>query len=338
MIHVLYCRIALQLYKCATQQQPNSCTSAYFKKIKKMKKVSITILMSFITMITTYAQEHRFDPPWNIPPQSAVMFTVPGVDNVPDLFGNINDPQLVVFFAGNQFMCIDDIIAAFKKQYPQYQRIFAETLPPGILANQIEGGSITIGNMRITLKPDVYTAGKTRILQMTNLFTDTVAYAYNKLAIMVHKGNPKNIRSLKDLAGKDVKISMPNPAWEGIGRRIEEAYVKAGGEKLKNTIMETKVKDSSTYLTQIHHRQSPMRILYQQSDAAPVWYSEAYYQQMINHPVEMITIPDKENISATYMAGLMKAAPHPQAAKDFMQFLISETAKNIYQKYGFTTN
>lgn len=303
-----------------------------------MKKIITAALLVNIFILTAHAQDHRFDPPWNTPPQSSVMFTVPGVDNVPDLFGDINNPQLVVFFAGNQFMCIDDLLAAFKKQYPQYQRIFAETLPPGILAKQIEGGNITIGNMRITLKPDVYTAGKTRIVQMANLFTDTVAYAYNKLAIMVHKGNPKNIKSLNDFGRKDVKLSMPNPAWEGIGRRIEEAYIKAGGEKLKNTIMEAKVKDSTTYLTQIHHRQSPMRILYKQSDAAPVWYSEAYYQQMINHPVEMIAIPDKENISATYMAGLLKDATHKQAAKDFLQFLTSETAKNIYKKYGFTTN
>jgi len=90
--------------------------------------------------------------------------------------------------------------------------------------------------------------------------------------------------------------------------------------------MEKKVADSTTYLTQIHHRQSPMRILYHQSDAAPVWFSEVYYQQMINHPVEMVPIPENENITATYMAGLMKNAPHAQAAKA------------IYRKYGFTTN
>ena len=176
------------------------------------------------------AQEHRYDPPWNTPPKSNVMFTIPGVDNVPDLFGDINDPQLVVFFAGNQFMCIDDLIASFKQQFPQYQRIFAETLPPGILAKQIEGGSITIGNMRITLQPDVYTAGKNRIQQMISYFSDTAAYAYNKLAIMVLRGNPKNIHGFKDLGRKEVRVSMPNPAWEGIGKRIEEAYIIAGGK------------------------------------------------------------------------------------------------------------
>jgi ABC-type molybdate transport system substrate-binding protein len=284
------------------------------------------------------AQDYQFDPPWNTPPKSEVNFTVYGIDNVPDLYGDINDPQLTVFFAGNQFMCIDDLLAAFKTKYPKYTRIFVETLPPGILANQIKEGSLVIGNLKIELKPDVYTAGKGRISQTPEWFTKTEVYATNKLAIIVQKGNPQNITGLKSLGEKNVRVSMPNPAWEGIGKRIEEAYVKAGGDELKNEIMVTKVKDSTTFLTHIHHRQSPMRILYNQSDAAPVWYSEGVYQKMIGHPVEMIEIPANENIEAQYVAGLLKNAPHPQAAKDFMEFLSSETAKEIYKKYGFDTD
>lgn len=304
-------------------------------KIVQKLAFSIAGLLTLVTQVK--AQDHRFDPPWNTPPASKVMFTVPGVDNVPDLFGDINNPQLIVFFAGNQFMCIDDLMAAFKKEYPQYQRIFAETLPPGILAKQIIGGSITIGNMRITLKPDVYTAGKSRTDQMPEYFSKTEPYAYNRLAIMVQKGNPKNIKGLKDLGRADVRVSMPNPEWEGIGKRIEEAYKMAGTDALRKTIMEDKVKNGTTYLTQIHHRQTPMRIMYNQSDAAPVWYSEAFYQMMIKHPTDMVEIPAGENIYATYVAGQMKNAPHAQAAKDFMNFLISPTAKAIYRKYGFTT-
>lgn len=301
-------------------------------------KRSVLIILNFFILATGLkAQDHRFDPPWNTPPESAVMFTVPGVDNVPDLFGDINDPQLVVFFAGNQFMCIDDLLAAFKKEYPQYQRIFAETLPPGILAKQVSGGSVTIGNMRISLKPDVFTAGKNLIDQMPQYFTRTEAYAYNNLALMVRKNNPKKVKGLKDLGRPDVRVSMPNPEWEEVGRRIEEAYVKAGGESLRKTIMETKVKDSTTFLTQIHHRQTPMRILYNQSDAAPVWYSEAYYQKLIGHPADLVEIPENENVNSTYVAGQLKAAPHAQAAKDFVDFLVSPAAKAIYRKYGFTT-
>lgn len=304
--------------------------------MKLFKNIIAFLCFGLVTGSVT-AQEYRFDPPWNTPPESKLNFTVPGIDNVPDLYGDITDPQLVVFFAGNQFMCIDDLLAAFKKAYPEYQRIFAETLPPGILAKQIIGGNIVIGNMRISLKPDVYTAGKSRIDQMPEYFSSTKLYAKNRLALMVQKGNPKKIKGLTALADPTLRISMPNPEWEGIGKRIEEAYVKAGGEPLKNAIMKTKVGDSSTYLTQIHHRQSPMRILYGKSDVAPVWYSEVFYQKMIGHPVDMVEIPKKENIEAQYIAGLMKSAPHPQAAKDFMAFLTSEAAKQVYRRYGFIT-
>lgn len=294
-------------------------------------------MMSFLEPLMAQKNNHQYDPPWNTPPKSAVNFTVPGVDNVPDLFGDINDPQLVIFFAGNQFMVVDELIDAFRRAFPKYKRIFVETLPPGILAKQIAGGSVTIGNLKINLLPDVYTAGKTRIDMTPEWFSRTEVYAKNRLAIMVQKGNPKKIKGLMDLGRNDVRVSMPNPEWEGIGKRIEEAYVKAGGEQLKGAIMQTKVKDSSTFLTQIHHRQSPMRILYNQSDVAPVWFTEAYYQQMIGNPVEAIEIPLAQNIEATYVAGLLKSAPHKEAAKDFMNFLVSKEAKIIYSKFGFKT-
>jgi ABC-type molybdate transport system substrate-binding protein len=81
-----------------------------------------------------------------------------------------------------------------------------------------------------------------------------------------------------------------------------------------------------------------MRILYGQADAAPVWASEVVYQKLIGHPVEGITIPDAQNTTATYVAAKLKNAPHAQAADDFLKFMDSPTAKNIYKKYGFTVD
>ena len=200
--------------------------------MKNIIAIIFILMMSFLDPLIAQTNNHQFDPPWNAPPKSAVNFTVPGVDNVPDLFGEINDPQLVVFFAGNQFMVVDELIKAFKTTFPKYKRIFVETLPPGILAKQIAGGSITIGNLKIDVLPDIYTAGKSKIDMTPEWFSKTEVYAKNRLAIMVQKGNPKNIKSLLDLGKNDVRVSMPNPEWEGIGKRIEEAYLKAGGEQL----------------------------------------------------------------------------------------------------------
>jgi ABC-type molybdate transport system substrate-binding protein len=264
---------------------------------------------------------------------------VPPVDAIADLHGDVVDPQLTVFFAGNQFMVVHDLVAAFKQAYPRYQRIYVETLPPGILAKQIESGSLVMGNLRIALKPDIYTAGKGAIAARQKehqWFAATADYARNPLAILVAKGNPKHVEGLKDLARPEVRVSMPNPAWEGIAKQIEASYRKAGGEALDRAVMVTKVKDGSTFLTHIHHRQSPLRVLQGESDAAPVWATEAYFQQhILHHPVETVAIPAAQNAVATYTAARMKDAPHPQAAKDFFAFMQSPAAQAVYRKYGF---
>jgi ABC-type molybdate transport system substrate-binding protein len=291
-----------------------------------------------LSVAASAADQPDYLPPWN-PPPAGLQFSVPPFDAIADLHGDIVDPQLVVFFAGNQFMVVHDLMDAFRQAHPAYQRIFVETLPPGILAKQIEGGSLVMGNLRITHRPDVYTAGKGAIAERQKehgWFADTYDYARNPLAILVARGNPKHIAGLADLGRGDVRVSMPNPAWEGIAKQIEAGYRKAGGEALDHAIMQAKVADGTTFLTRIHHRQSPLRVLQGESDAAPVWSTEAYFQQQIlHHPVETVAIPAAQNAVATYTAARMKNAPHEQAAKDFMAFMQSPAAAAVYRKYGF---
>lgn len=309
--------------------------------MRTWKSYSLFLPCSLLFCLSSFSLQaqdaHRYDPPWNPPigDTTVLDFTIKGINNVPDLHGDIVDPQLVIFFAGNQFMCVRELLEGFKKEHPEIQRIFAETLPPGILARQMQEGSLRIGNMLITHKPDVYTAGKAKIESMQDRFERVETYAYNDLTLMVKKGNPKNIQGLKDLQGDSVRVSMPNPAWEGIAKHIQTAYKKAGGQALDLAIMDTKVKDQTTYLTRIHHRESPLRILLSQSDVAPVWSSELVYQKSIGHPVDQVRIADNENVRVSYSAAKLKDAPRSKAADLFMDYLLSKPAKAIYEKYGF---
>lgn len=297
----------------------------------------LAVVLAATAMASAQTAPNKIWPPWSAPPTDGVNFTIQQIDNVPDLHGDIVDPQLVVFFAGNQFMATAELMQTFRQEHPEVKRIFWETLPPGILAKQIEEGALIIGNLRIAIQPDIYTAGQRRVDEMRKQgkFEQVVTYASNQLAIMVGKGNPKHVQGLKDLARADVRVSMPNPAWEGVANLIIESYKKAGGEGLNNEIMQKKVQNGGTFLTQIHHRQTPLRIMRHESDAGVTWYSEARFQQMIGNPIDMVEIPPSKNMTGVYMAGVLKDAPHAKLAREFAAFLVSPSAQAIFKKYGF---
>jgi len=279
-------------------------------------------------------------PPWSAPVDDGFEFTVTGIDNAPDLHGNINDPQLVIFFAGNQYMAVNELIRGFRKSHPQYSRVFAETLPPGKLVQQIESGSMRVGNMRMEVQPDVFTAGRGRMdeLQKKNdWFLDMRDYATNKLAIMTFRGNPYGIKNWQDLSRAGITLCLPNPKFEGIAEHaIIPALKSTGGQQLADAVYKQKVADGSAFLTTIHHRQTPLRVMQHQCDAGPVWYTEAlFHAEIANHATSTVEIPDKQNHRVTYTAGTMKNAPHEKAAKAFMAFLTGPEGQAIYRKYGF---
>jgi ABC-type molybdate transport system substrate-binding protein len=283
-------------------------------------------------------------PPWskgrnNPASDKGYVFQVPDVDNMPDLHGNPEDARLVLFIGGNQFFVLPDLVMAFEKQHPDlHGRIFYETLPPGILLKQMESNNtITLGNFTLRVQPDVYEADFNVLagLERQNRVEKPAAYATNGLSIMVAASNPRQIHSLQDLGRPEVKLSMPNPEWEGIAKQIGDALRKAGGEPLFHSVYEVKVQNGSTYLTQIHHRQTAMRIMKGESEAGVTWSSEVRFQEKIGNPIAGVGIPQDQNLSAVYGAAVLRNAPHPEAARAWVAFLNSSEAQAVYREYGF---
>jgi ABC-type molybdate transport system substrate-binding protein len=200
------------------------------------------------------------------------------------------------------------------------------------------GGTITSGNMTWTAKPDAYFAGLSRVKAMIKkgkLVGPAVPYATNTLTIMVPKGNPADVTGLKDLAKPDVKLVMPNPEFEGIGRVIEKSLLKAGGRALLKAVYTDKVKSGGTILTHIHHRQTPLFLMQGLADAGVTWQSEAMFQEQVHHPISHVDIPASENTTAIYAGAMVKGAVHPQAAKAWLAFIRSPQSMAIFERYGF---
>lgn len=265
-----------------------------------------------------------------------VNFTVPPLDEVLDLHGNPTGAQLVIFMAGNQYMVLPSLIAAFRAHHPEVRSVFYETLPPGIVIAQVRAGSLQIGNLLISARPDVLLAGPRgmRRLHQLGRVSTWHAYASNMLAILVRAGNPRNVRSLRDLGRHDIRVVMPNPKWEGVAEQVEGAYVRAGGAQLVHTIMVTKLAKGTTLLTRIHHRETPLYLLGDRADAGPVWFTEALYQHRV-HPLDFVRIPPSQNVHAEYEAASVNGAPHAAAARAFVMFMQSPQARAILKSYGF---
>jgi molybdate transport system substrate-binding protein len=289
--------------------------------------------------------EERTLPPWqaganNDATERGLQFTIPEIDVLADFHGDLTDPKLVIFFGGNYYFATKDLVLSFEASHPEFKgRIFWETIPPGRLMEQIENrGRITVGNMTWTAKADVYFAGLRKVKESIDkgtLVAPAVPYVTNNLAIMVAKGNPRRIVGLSDLGKPDIRLAMPNPAYEGIGRQIKSALEKAGGAALVTSVYATKVKDGSTYLTLIHHRQTPLAIMQGCADAGVTWQSEAAFQEQAGNPIEHVAIPDDINATAIYAGAEVKDAPHREAAKAWLAFIRSPEALKVFERYGF---
>lgn len=264
-------------------------------------------------------------------------FTVPGVDDAPDLHGDPATTQLTIFAAGNQFFVMPALLAAFERAHPEIRRVFYETFPPGIEMAQLRAGSVRIGNLIVSVRPDVVMAGwrGLRALDAAGLASKPFAFASNDLAIEVRAGNPKRVAGLRDLGRPGVRVAMPNPHWEGVAAQISQAFRNAGGAALQRTVMVTKVFAETTILTQIHHRQTPRWIAAGKVDAGVVWASEARYAQKVGLPITTVAIPAAQNVTSDYTAATILNAPHPAAAKAFARFLATPAAYAIYASYGF---
>lgn len=310
-----------------------------------MRMRTSTILLGLMaTFSVAGAALAQAAPPWSAGhnnPASAkgYVFPVDSIDNVPDLHGNPADAKLVLFIGGNQFFVLPRLIAGFEAEHPEVRgHIFYETLPPGILRRQMANdNTLTLGNLTLYVVPDVYEAGARVVDEMARQgqVERSVRYATNDLAIMVAAGNPKHITGLKDLGQPTLRLSMPNPEWEGVARQIAASLRKAGGEALYQSAYVSKVSDGTTYLTHVHHRQTPMRIMQGESDAGVTWASEVRFQEMIHNPIAGVAIPATQNSTAVYAAGVLKKAPHAVAARAWVQYLNSPQAQEIYRDYGF---
>ena len=252
------------------------------------------------------------------------------------------EADLVLFMAGNQFMVMPELLAAFQHTYPAIQRIYYQTLPPGLQLRQILANGALLGDRLLTVMPDIYTSVNEKAMQ-TLIRAGRLKpgayqlYLHNRLTMLVPAGNPAGIERVMDLDRSEVRISQPDPENEDIGWHIIDMYRQAGGEKLVQRIMTEKRAAGTTRFTKVHHRETPARIGENTVDVGPVWATEAIYAKSRGLACETVepgpVLDQRQRVN--YFICRPTDAPHPENGGLFLDFIISTAARDIYREHGF---
>jgi sulfate/thiosulfate-binding protein len=154
------------------------------------------------------------------------------------------------------------------------------------------------------------------------------------VAIVVRKGNPKNIQSFADLAKPGVGIVTPNPGSSGSARwNVLAAYqsiIANGGSEADATAYLEKVFANVKALPG-SGRDATTAFQGGTGDALLSYENEAIFARQSGEAVDYV-VPKQNLLIENPAAVTIKAAP---AAKRFLDFAISPEGQGIYAKYGF---
>lgn len=141
-------------------------------------------------------------------------FRVSGGDEWEDV------PELSVFAGSMLRPAIDETITAFEKR-------------EGVLVSRVYNGcGILVAQMKSGQYPDMYFACDTEFMnQVPDLFPDSVDISRNELVILVQKGNPKKISTLRDLTRTGLRVGVGHEKQCAMGWLTQNAFREGGIQK-----------------------------------------------------------------------------------------------------------
>jgi molybdate transport system substrate-binding protein len=143
-------------------------------------------------------------------------------------------------------------------------------------------------------------------------------FARNRLVIVTAPGNPKGIRSLADLAQKELRVVLCGPSVPA-GRYAREALGKA-------KVAVQPVSDEPSVNAVVS------KVQFGEADAGVVYLTDA---ASAGARVGSVAIPDAENVVATYPIAVLSAGSNRRVGEQFVAFVMSAGGQEILHAAGF---
>ncbi len=216
-----------------------------------------------------------------------------------------------VFAAASLTASFSDIAAAF------------EAANPGAsLSLTFAGSSTLVTQIRNGAPADVLatadTANMERLSAGGAVAGRPAAFTRNRLMIVVPKGNPLRVTTLRDLARPEVFVALGAPGVPA-GDYAREVLARAGVEVTPRTL--------EPNVSAIVNKAALKEI-----DAGIVYVTDV---ALDDYRVDGIAIPSEQNVVAEYPIAVLKDASNPAAARAFVEFVRTAPAQAILRRYKF---
>jgi len=223
-------------------------------------------------------------------------------------------------------------VGAASKPPSQEAKEAFEKANPNIAIDMTFGGSGTLLNqMTLEETGDIYMPGSDDYMdkaeQQKAVVPETRSIvAYLIPAICVQSGNPKNIKSLKDLARPGIVVGLAEAGAVCLGDAADEILRNAGLEEAvkKNVI---------TYARSCEHTQQLVQL--GEVDAVIGWDA---FKHWAPEAIDIVDIAPEYLRVRNIPAAVSVYAEHPQAAQKYIDFLVSEEGKAIFSKHGYSVD
>jgi molybdate transport system substrate-binding protein len=159
---------------------------------------------------------------------------------------------------------------------------------------------------------------------------DTPVFAGNRLMLIVPRTNPARIRSFEDIARRGTKIVIAAEAVPA-GKYTREAIKKLAGAQGFPAEYEERV--LGNVVSQEENVKSVVsKVQLGEADAGFVYQSDV--TPSIARDVRVFEIPDEYNVIALYPIGLVKGGGNAEAARSFVDLVLSEEGQHVLEQHG----
>jgi molybdate transport system substrate-binding protein len=189
------------------------------------------------------------------------------------------------------------------------------------------GSEVLLSKIKLARRGDLYMPGDKHYVEQAateGMILSQQSVCYFVPTILVRKGNPKNIHSLRNLLADGLKLGLGDAKACAIGRKTKQIFAK-------NNIAWENIEKNVAFQS-LTVNELGMQIQAGSLDAVIVWDAIARYY--IEHGTE-VPIPVKENVISTVDIGVLTFTKDLSLAEQFVEFAASPQGQGIFKQHNY---